>query len=810
VSTKNENPLANDEYSVDIFGATLTRSKFVKGAGGMIVGVALVGSGLGARAAKAATTTATASTPAVPLLPGTAHSPDPSQYGAWFTINPDNTIWMHTGRAEMGQGSASTALAQIAAEEFNVQYSTITQVFMGDTDRTPDGGGSFGYMGLGGPNIRNAAAYTYQALLSLASTQLGVPVANLTVTNGVISGGGKQVTYGQLVSGQQLKLTIPVFGDPTSFLGLFVIGGPPVKPPSQYQIVGQSIPMRTIPPIVSGTATYVGDVRLDGMVHGRPVHPPTIGAQLVSVGTLDKKQFPNTQVVVKGNFVGVVDPVEYTAIEAASTLARSTKWTSWEGLPGSGNTFKFMRTMDWTSIPPSYGVNVGNINAGLASAAKTFSATYEFPFAKHAGIGPTCAVADCRADGTVWVHAHGQNVSQGRAQFAKMLGVPLDNVTVRWYDGSGQYGRGNGGNTGAEEEAVILSKAVGKPVRVQWGRQDDMAWSTQHAPVISDVRAGLDANGNVVAFDARFYQPGVQDDRPVGAVLAGLPHQDAPTATGPEQYKTLVNPVSDTWLYTKVPNALQTGFGTYQIGQTTPSDPSYNQQIGMRTHSMRTPQQRQQNFAQESMMSELAAIANMDPIDFRIQNTNDKRLINVLNEVKSQSGWTSRPSPNPTASTAGSKKALIGQGCAAMNRGAYWACVAHVSVDPHTGKVRVLDITTVADVGLVVNPRQLKRMAEGGAVMGTSEALHEQVVFNKGAITSVDWVTFPILRFTELPKITVIVLPNPSGASAPGGGGEGPNGFVAAAIANAIFDATGRQPRRVPFLPGYIRNLLAT
>jgi CO/xanthine dehydrogenase Mo-binding subunit len=803
VSVENDNKTANEGYEVDVFGATLTRSRFVKGAGGMIVGVTLVGSGLGARTAAAATTA-----PTVPLLPGTAHSPDPSQYGAWFTINPDNTIWMRTGRGEMGQGSASTALAQIAAEELNVPYSAITQVFMADTDRTPDGGGSFGYMGLGGPNIRNAAAYTYQALLSLASTQLGVPVANLSVTNGVISGGGKQVSYGQLVSGQQLKLTIPVFGDPTSFLGLFVIGNPPLKPVSQYQIVGQSIPMRTIPPIVSGSATYVGDVRVEGMLHGRPVHPPAIGAKLVSVGTLDKKQFPNTQVVVKGSFVGVVDPVEYTAIEAASNLARTTKWTSWEGLPGSGNTFSFMRTMDWKTIPPTYGVNVGNVDTGLASAAKTFSATYEFPTAKHAGIGPTCAVADCRADGTVWVHAHGQNVSQGRAQFAKMLGIPLDNVTVRWYDGSGHYGRSNGGNTGAEEEAIILSKAVGKPVRVQWMRQDDMAWSTQHPPALSDLRAGLDSTGKVVAFDARFYQPPGQDDRPVGALLAGLPTEDAPTATGPAQYKTATTSVSDTWLYTKVPNALQTGFGTYQMGTTTPSDPTFNQQIGLRGHSMRTPEQRQQNFAQESMMSELAAMVGMDPIEFRIANTNDKRLINVLNEVRSQSGWETRPSPNSKAATTGST-ALIGQGVSAMNRGAYWACVVHVSVVPKTGRVKVLDVTTVADVGLVVNPKQLKRMAEGGAVMGTSEALHEQVVFNKSAITSVDWVTFPILRFMELPKINVVVLPNPSGATAPGGGGEGPNGFIAAAIANAIFDATGRQPRRVPFTPKYIRSVLA-
>jgi CO/xanthine dehydrogenase Mo-binding subunit len=781
----------------DVFGATLTRSKLVKGAGAMVVGLTVVGS-LGAKTAAAA---------AVPLQPGMTNTPDPTQLGAWFTINPDNTIILRTGRAEMGQGSASTAFAQIAAEELNVPYTAITQVIMGDTDRTPDGGGSFGYMGLGGPNVRKAAAYTYQSLLTLASANLGVPVANLTVTNGVISGGGKQVTYGQLVTGQQLTLSIPVFGDPTSFLGLLIVGNPPVKPTSQYQIVGQSIPMRTIPPIVSGTATYVGDVRLPGMLHGRPVHPPAIGATLVKAGTLDKKQFPNTQVIVKGNFVGVVDPQEFTAIEAAATLARSTKWTDWKGLPGSGNTFSFMRTMDWTTTPQSTGVNAGSPDAAFATAATKLTATYEFPFSKHAGIGPTCAVADCRSDGTVIVHAHGQNVAQGRASFAKMLGIPLDKVIVRWYDGSGHYGRSNGGNTGAEEEAIILSKAVGKPVRVQWMRADDMGWSTQHQPVLSDVRAGLDASGKLVAFRANFYQPPQQDDRPVGAILAGMPTQGAPTPTGPEQYKTSVNPVSDTWMYDRVPNALQVGYGTFQIGTTNPSDPTFDTQIGMRGHSMRTPQQRQQNFAQESMMSELAAAAKIDPLQFRINNTSNPRLINVLTTLRDQSGWETRPSPNPDATATGSK-AVLGQGCSAMNRGAFWGCVVHVSVVPKTGKIRVLDVTTVVDVGIVVNPRQLTRMAEGGAVMGVSEALHEQVLYNHSAITSLDWTTYPILRFKDLPKIKVITIDNRQLGTI-GGGGEGPNGFIAAAIANAVFDATGKQPRRIPMTAASIRTLLA-
>src|SRR5690348_47288 len=336
---------AIEEKTIDIFGATLSRSKFVKGAGGMVVALSVVGSGFGAKAAKGANTLTTLD-PAIPT--------------SWLEIHPDNTIVLRTGKVELGQGSASTAYAQITAEELNVPVTAITQVIMGDTDRTPDGGFSAGYMSGGNPNVRKAAAYTYQALLSLASTQLGVPTASLTVKDGVVSGGGKSVSYGDLVKNQQLNLTIPVTGNLQGLFGISIAGNPPTKPTSQYQVVGQSIPMRTIPPIVSGAATYVGDVRLPGMVHARVVHPKTLGSKLVSVGKLDKKQFPNSQLVVKGNLVAVVDPVEYNAIQAASILAGTTKWTDWAGLPGSGNTYDYLRKADWTTTPSTLGVNTGS------------------------------------------------------------------------------------------------------------------------------------------------------------------------------------------------------------------------------------------------------------------------------------------------------------------------------------------------------------------------------------------------------------------------------------------------------------------
>jgi len=797
---------AIEEQTIDIFGATLTRRSFVKGAGGMVVGFGLVGAGLGAKAASAAE---------VPMMSGTSNTPDATQWASWMTIKPDGTIILRTGKAEMGQGSASTAYAQITAEELNIPYSAITDVIMGDTDRTPDGGFSAGYIVPAGGNVRKAAAYVYQAMLALASQQLGVPVGNLTVTNGVVSGGGKSVSYGDLVKNQQLNLTIPVTGSLQSLFGYSISGNPPTKPTSQYKIVGTSVPMRTIPSIVSGQATYVGDVRLPGMLHARVVHPPALGSKLVSVGKLDKKQFPNTQIVVKGNLVAVVDPVEYQAIQAAAVLQGKTKWTTWSGLPGSGNLFSAMRKLDWTTTPTATGVSTGNADAAFARAATKLTATYEYPFEKHAPIGPTCAVADYRPDGTVYVHMHGQNPNAMRWLIAMMLNAPLDKVVVRWYHGSGHYGRSNGGETGAESEAVLISQAIGKPVRLQWMRWDDMQWSTQHPPAFSDVQAGLDASGKLTAFRVNHYMPAMQDDRHLGALLAGLPTISAPNVTPfPGTFGSTPNGISDPWVYDQVPNALQVGYGTFQIG-TDPKARDFDTQIGMRDHSMRTPAQRQQNFAQESMMSELAAAAKADQIQFRIDNTTDPRVINVMKAVRDNSKWwETRPSPNPKATSSNGE--LIGQGASQMSRAsAVWGASARVAVNPKTGKVRVTDVTTVGDVGILVNPLQQKRMMEGGVVMGVSEALHEEVRFNKGTITSRDWVTFPILRIVDMPKINTVIIANQNATggsmgTAFGMGGEGPNGYLAAAVANAIFDATGRQPRRLPLTPKYIRALLST
>jgi CO/xanthine dehydrogenase Mo-binding subunit len=779
---------AIEDKTIDIFGATLSRSRFVKGAGAMVVGASLVGAGLGAKAAK-----------------GAGNQLDATQLGAWLTINPDNTVVMRTGKVEMGQGSASAAYAQIVAEELNLPYSAITQVIYGDTDRTPDGGIAAGFLGAGAVNLRKVAAYTYQALLSMASTQLGVPVANLTVANGVVSGGGKQVSYGDLVKSQQLSLTIPVTGNLLTG-GLSVGGTPPTKPTSQYSVIGTSQPMPTIPPIVTGTATWVANVHLPNMLHARMVRPKTFGSTLVSVGALDKKAFPTSQIFVKGNFVAVLSPNEWEAVGAAADLAAKTKWTDWTGLPGSGNLHKTLRSADYTVTTPVVGANIGKAGAGLAGAAKRMSETYVTSYFKHAPIGPSVAVADVRSDGTAYIWAHTQAPQPLRKMLSAVLQTSPDNVVVRILDGSGHYGRSNPGPDGAEADAAILSQALGRPVRVQWMRQEEMAWSVSSFPQLADIQVGLDSGGNMVAFQADYHQTGRFDGRGLGALLAGLPpgatEDGSPQVPQVNGHYSWVATVSTVWPYDKVPNVLENGWNAAPLGQV-----QSPYKVGMRIHSSRTPVQRQQNYALEAMINEVAAAVGVDPIEYRIRHTTDQRLINVMNTLKTAHGWETRPSPSPQASASGSNP-VTGRGMGVMIRsGTRWAAAADVTVNPKTGKVTVDKYTVVLDPGIVINPLQMKRITEGGTVMGISEVLKEVTSFDRGIVTSTDWVKYPIMRIAELPKINVVLVNNPSVGSY-SGAGEGSNGLPFVAIPAAFFDATGKFPRELPLRPANVRAIL--
>jgi CO/xanthine dehydrogenase Mo-binding subunit len=567
--------------------------------------------------------------------------------------------------------------------------------------------------------------------------------------------------------------------------------------------VGQSFKNSIIPAKVTAQETWVTDVTLPGMLHARMVHPATLGSRLESVGQVDKERFPNSQVIVKGDLVGVVAPTEWEAIQAARQVASSTKWSEWKGLPGNENLFRYFREeADWESATVNRsGKSKGNAASTMASAHKTLSATIGMPFLKHAPIGPTMAVADVRSDGSVTVHTHTQNAQALRGQIALMLGISTEQVTVRTsYSGSGHYGRSNGGNAGAEDEAVILSKELGRPVRVQWMRDEDFQWSTQSPAGYADVKIGLTENGRIDAYEIDHYMPAIQDDRPIGAVLAGLPTMPAPSDKGARLNST-VNGISDPWLYDNVPNLEERAHGTWQVGQRESS-----LAVGLRDHTLRTPGQYQQNFPREVAMNEAAALAGADAIQFRIDHAKDERVIALLERLREESGWETRPVVSAKA-PAGATSAR-GQGASLMFRkDGYWACACQIEVNLTTGGVKVEKITMAADPGIVVNPLQLKRQVEGGVLMGVSHALHEEVSFDEGKVTSRDWSSYPILTMAEIPEVKVVLVHRPETGTY-GQGSETANALAAPAIAAALFDATGKPVRRLPLRPAYVKELL--
>ena len=722
---------------------------------------------------------------------------------SWAEIHADNTVLIRTGKCDFGQSSVYTAYRQIVAEELDVPFEAIATVVVGDTDRTPDGSGTFDLLGRGVINLRKAAAYTREGLLEVASQRLGVAKEQLFVEAGVVSAGGKQITYGELVKGQSLKLTIPVTGDLTSMFGLVVSGNPPMKAAASYKVVGKSFKNSIIQAKVTAKETWVTDVKLPGMLHARMVHPTTLGSKLIAAGEVDKKRFPNTQVVVKGNLLGVVAATEWEAIQAARQVAGTTKWSDWRGLPGHTNLFRYFRQdADWKSATVSRSrTSKGDVLAAFETTPKKHSATYEMPYMKHAPIGPTMALADYQRDGTVTIHTHNQNPQALRGQIAMMLGIGPEKVIVREHSGPGHYGRSNGGNAGAEDEAAILSKELGRPVRVQWMRPDDFQWSTQSPAGYADVKIGLDASGRIAAYEVDHYMPAMQDDRPIGAVLAGLPTMPAPSDKG-SRLNSIVNGNSDTWVYDGVLNLEERAHGTWQIGQR-----ESPQAIGLRDHSMRTPGQFQQNFPREVAMSEAAALAGADAIQFRLDHTKEERVNKVLQRVREESGWETRPAPRGQAIATGSTP-VRGQGVSVMFRtGSYWACVCQIVLTPATGEIAVEKITMVVDPGIVVNPLQLKRQVQGGCLMGISQALHEEVSFDESGVTTQDWLTYPILKMAEIPEVKVVLLHRPEVGSY-GQGSEAANALAAPAIAGAFLDATGKAARRLPLRAEYVKELL--
>ena len=593
-----------DSKTIDLHGAALSRRGFLATGGALVV--------------------------ALGLKPGMALAADGAtrdamQLASWIEIHADNTVLVRTGKCDFGQSSIYTAYRQIIAEELCVPLAAMTTVISGDTDRTPDGGGTFGLLRNATNNMRKVAAFTREALLELAAIRFGAAKSSLTIKDGVISGGGKSVTLGELVNGQDFKLTIPVTGELLSPFGLRVDGNPPLKPVADYTIVGQPVKNPSLRPKFSGQALWVGDVRLPGMAHARTVHPATLGSTLVSAGKVDSARFPGAKTVVIGNLLAVVSDNEWEAVQAAQQVAGETKWSDWKGLPSSEKLFDHLhKKVDWTVFPARKGrFNKGDIAS--KADAKVLQASYNMPYHKHAPIGPMVSLADVRPDGSVTLHTHSQNAQHLRRMIARMLGDSEAKVVVRTYPGPGHFGRSNGGSAGSEDEAVLLSRELGRPVRVQWMRADDMQWSSQSPASVSDIRITLDNAGRIATYQAGHRGPPMQDDRLIGAVLAGLPVIDAPGPDVSYGFQNGLMNVADTWVYGAVANVEEQGFGTYQVGQK--ESPIA---VGLRDHSMRTPIQFQQNFPRETAMNEAAALAGIDPIEFRLNHVDSPRFKAVL------------------------------------------------------------------------------------------------------------------------------------------------------------------------------------
>ena len=385
------------------------------------------------------------------------------------------------------------------------------------------------------------------------------------------------------------------------------------------------------------------------MLHARMIRPATLGSTLVSVGTIDKKLFPTAKVIRKGNLVAVLSPNEWEAVQAAQSVADSTKWTDWSGLPGSENVTNAIRAHKFGKPSESKGKSA-ETNAALQSASKKISATYQQGYVRHAPIGPFVAVADLNSDGiaTIWTHS---SQSQGlRARIAYVLSIPVEKVIVRWLDHSGQYGRTTFGGDGAEADAAILSQLTGKPVRVQWTLPEDLAWSSVSPAWVSDMTAALDANGRIVALHSSQYAPHMEDPRPLGALLAGMPC----AASKPGGW------VATEWPYDKIVKRLEDVYGMPNLA----GDSAYG---GLRGNIMRTPGQRQQNFALEGFINEAAAAAGADPIEYRLAHTTNERLINLLHATAEAANWETRPSPHGDARRSGST-AVTGRGACIMIR----------------------------------------------------------------------------------------------------------------------------------------------
>jgi CO/xanthine dehydrogenase Mo-binding subunit/aerobic-type carbon monoxide dehydrogenase small subunit (CoxS/CutS family) len=693
---------------------------------------------------------------------------------SWIRINTDGTITIFTGKVDFGQG-IKTAFAQIAAEELDVSIEKI-RVIMGDTAQTPDEGLTVGSMSMqtSGNAIRYAAAEARLILLSIAFEVLEAPLNRLVVNDGVITDptSGRSVSYWDLFGGSKFARSVVGLGTP--------------KSAEAYQLVGNTAQRLDLMEKVTGKASFIQDLDLPGMVHGRVVRPPNYRARLVSVDEDAACRLPGVLKVVRdGSFLAVIATREEQAVSASEALRESASWEGGPELPAQEKIFEEMQEHPVQSYLVVKGTPVNDPippSKIPRDAAHTLNATYCRPYHMHASPGPSAAVAHLDGDKlTLWTHAQG--VYSPRSTVAHVLNMAEKDIRVIFIEGSGCYGH-NGADDAALDAALLARSFPGKPVSLKWTREDENTWEPYGTSMVIKMRASLDGEGELLDWNHEVWS---------------YPHIGRPRAG--EGVSGLIA----AWHLEKPfnPPVLQPGMWNHG-GSHRNAEPLYNfprQRIvkhalldsQLRVSSLRSLGAYANVFALESFVDELAHQAGVDPIEFRLRYLTDERARSVLEAAAEKADWNRKR---------GLGRDGIGRGVAFArykNNACYAAVILDVSVDRETGAIRLHRAVISADAGQIVNPDGLSSQLEGGFTQAASWTLMEQVTFDSHGITSVDWDSYPILRFPDIPAIETALINRPGEPYL--GSGEATQGPTPAAIANAVYDAIGVRLRTIPFLP---------
>jgi nicotinate dehydrogenase subunit B len=711
----------------------------------------------------------------------------PEQLDSYIAVGADGKVSAFFGKMDMGHG-LHTAIAQMVAEELDVPVEAVT-VHMGDTRTSVNQGGASGSTGIwrGGYQMRHAAAEARRVLVEAASGKLGVPAADLVVNDGVVSAksdSAKKVSYKELIGGKYFNHKLAwnkKWGNNLEALG-------PAKPksPKDYKVVGKSFPRQDIAPKVYSTERHVADHKVPGMVHGRMIRAKVAGSVPTKVDESSIKDIPGAKVVWKQGFLGVVADTEWGAIKAAEKL--KVEWSDVKApFPNYSSLHQYIR--DAKVVESKIQKKAGNIEEAFAKAAKTISAEYEWPYQSHASMGPATAVVEIK-DGRAMLWTGGQKPHYARDGVAAILGMKQDQVDAEWLVGPGCYGRNDAGD--CSQDAAVLAQAVGKPVRLQYMRHDATGWDPKGPASLMRARAALDASNTVVGYE--FIAKGfsrlevASNESKTHDCLAG---------------QLLGHPLKPTHVFNIPAHSYQ--FANMAIGWETIA-PFIERGSPLRSSHLRDPNGPELQFASESFSDEVALAVGADPIEYRLKYAKAPRDIAVIKAAMEKAGWKPRVGPNKQAGSG----TLAGRGFAyAQRNGSIVAIVAEVEVDRRTGKVWAKKFTVAHDCGLIINPTDLKQCIEGNILQGLSRALYEEVQFDNNTVTSVDWETYRILDITDMPDaVDVVLIDRPE--VRPTGAGEPSIRPVAAAVANAVFDATGVRIRRAPLTPERVKQALSS